>query len=570
MTILPEPEKDPRRYDLDALRAFAMFLGIILHSALSFMPMFWPVQDTRQSEWFGVLFSAIHGFRMPLFFMLSGFFTAMLWRRRGPGSTLQQRFTRVLVPCMLGLITIVPLVNWVSEAAILSGLDSPVAANANETDQPLPESTNLWDAARAGDLASIRKFLTEETDINQPDPEYGLNALSFTALTGQTRAAALLLERGADVNSPNRDRGTALHLAAFLGEDEVADLLIQSGADVHVVNAYNAVPAQSAQADWKVTQFFAGLLKVNVEESVVMAGREKILEQLRRVEEEAAADVVSKPDQPSGTGAGWLTTAIQRPVFHHLWFLWFLCWLVMAFSVYAWIADKLDFRGLPAWLCLAPVSYLWLIPMTMVPQSWMGVYGPSIFGPDTSAGWLPMPHVLAYYAIFFGFGAMYYHAGDTRGKLGRFWWLVLPVAVLIVFPVGLEFTTGGFGFADRIADPDWRRAISVLAQAVYAWMMTFGLIGFFRATLSSKRFVVRYLSDSSYWLYVAHVPLVIGLQWLTRDWELPLMVKFLLICLVVTGFLLFTYQTCVRYTALGRLLNGPRTRKSEQVNSWQR
>ena len=65
---------DPRRYDLDALRAAAMLLGILLHAGLSFAPLFpWPVQDERQSGIYGLLFAAIHGFRMPVFFVLSGF-----------------------------------------------------------------------------------------------------------------------------------------------------------------------------------------------------------------------------------------------------------------------------------------------------------------------------------------------------------------------------------------------------------------------------------------------------------------------------------------------------------------
>ena len=32
-----------RRYDLDALRATAMLLGIVLHAGLSFTPFPWPV-----------------------------------------------------------------------------------------------------------------------------------------------------------------------------------------------------------------------------------------------------------------------------------------------------------------------------------------------------------------------------------------------------------------------------------------------------------------------------------------------------------------------------------------------
>ena len=115
---------DPRRNDLDALRAAAMLLGIVLHAGLSFVPFPWPVQDERQSGFYWLLFAAIHGFRMPVFFLLSGFFTAMLWRRRGMKSMLAHRFRRVLLPFLLGLVTIVPAVNWISGRAIASAFEA--------------------------------------------------------------------------------------------------------------------------------------------------------------------------------------------------------------------------------------------------------------------------------------------------------------------------------------------------------------------------------------------------------------------------------------------------------------
>ncbi|MFO0958569.1 MAG: acyltransferase family protein [Isosphaeraceae bacterium] len=58
---------------------------------------------------FGVLFSAIHGFRMPLFFVMSGFFAAMLMQRLGQVELIKHRFRRVLLPMLLKLFTIVPL-----------------------------------------------------------------------------------------------------------------------------------------------------------------------------------------------------------------------------------------------------------------------------------------------------------------------------------------------------------------------------------------------------------------------------------------------------------------------------
>lgn len=89
-----------RRHDLDALRAFAMLLGIGLHAALSYFEMpIWPVQDSMKNELFGLFYLAVHGFRMPLFFLVSGFFTAMLWRKRGLNSLIKHRAKRILRRC---------------------------------------------------------------------------------------------------------------------------------------------------------------------------------------------------------------------------------------------------------------------------------------------------------------------------------------------------------------------------------------------------------------------------------------------------------------------------------------
>ena len=50
-----------RRHDLDALRAVAMLLGIVLHAALSFAPIPWTVKDAQQSEFYraGVVWTVV-------------------------------------------------------------------------------------------------------------------------------------------------------------------------------------------------------------------------------------------------------------------------------------------------------------------------------------------------------------------------------------------------------------------------------------------------------------------------------------------------------------------------------
>jgi peptidoglycan/LPS O-acetylase OafA/YrhL len=78
---------------------------------------------------------------------------------------------------------------------------------------------------------------------------------------------------------------------------------------------------------------------------------------------------------------------------------------------------------------------------------------------------------------------------------------------------------------------------------------------------------MRYISDSSYWLYLAHLPLILIAQSLVQDWALSPFLKFPLVCGSVTLVLLLSYQLFVRYTPIGTFLNGPRKRGIRALSS---
>ena len=542
----------PRRHDLDALRAIAMLAGIGLHAALSFAPIPWIVQDTRQSDGFYLFFSAIHGFRMPLFFLISGFFTAMLWRKRGLTELMKHRFKRVFIPCMLGLVTVIPLLNFVSQRAASQQAKPPIYSNGT--------AENLWEAARIGDLATLELQIELGVELNARQPSSGQTALSLAIIGNHPKVVAQLLDAGANPNEPVADGTPPLHFAAILGRAKIAEQLIASGANVDGANGKGQRINTMLELDWATTRFIAGLMGVAIDETELNEGRAAIIESL--------GDSVQVRQKPPGEQA--IGTVIfllfLMPVFHHLWFLWFLCWLVCMFAVYAALIDAIGIQKIPSWFTASPLRYCWLVPITLLPQAVMGLQFPT-FGPDTSAGILPLPHVLFYYSIFFGFGALYYDCQDDQARLGRWWRFTLPVSLLVLFPIGFELTTGKFGFAELIAPESLHRMLAVVIQATFAWTMTFGCMGMFRGLLHRESKAMRYISDSSYWLYVAHLPLVVALQLLVRDWPLPGLVKFLLICVVTSGLLLMSYQTMVRYTWIGRLLNGPRKRPEPVIEA---
>lgn len=557
-----------RRHDLDALRAVAMLLGIVLHASLSFAPIPWSVTDSVTNEWYYVIFAAIHGFRMPLFFLISGYFTAMLWRKRGLSGLLRQRAPRSLVPLIIGCFTIVPAMFVIGFFVSSTGARS--SANG-ETNSEL----RFFDAVSAGDVETLREGIASESiAVGATHPMSGASLLTVAAFSNQPQVAELLLNSGADPNQKNSDSGTALHVAAFMGSDDVAKLLIDAGANPLAVDGNGANPSDNLNVDLGTTKMIAGMYGVNIDEDQLRQGRTKISLLL-------ASD--AEPGSPAiepGPNFGLLYSLLfSFPVFMHLWFLAFLCWLVILFASYTLLTRIVAVQRLPAWVFCSPFAFVWLLPLTILPQLSMASSNPELFGPGTSVGLLPIPSVLLYYAIFFFFGAVYWDIEDSQGSidelgsinkdraLGKGWYVLIPLALLVVFPLGMDVTTKSF----ELIPPGFAWAenglLESLLQVLYTWMMVFGSIGLFRAVLSRESRVMRYVSDSSYWLYLTHLPLVILFQWLVRDWPIPAFVKLVFIVTCVTAILLLSYEYCVRYTWIGWILNGKRCRTTNTSNS---
>jgi hypothetical protein len=339
----------------------------------------------------------------------------------------------------------------------------------------------------------------------------------------------------------------------------VVDLLISNGVNVHVRNAQGESALQPARADWPTTEFIAGLFSMKLDRAAVEAGR---AEAVRRLTALGVTDspAGSKPGESKPSAlAGVFQSLINTPVFIVVWFLWFLCWMLLPFSIYAWVAERWDGAASPRWLTLGPLKWLLWLPLTWAPQAFMSWEG-GAFGPDTAMGIVPMPHVFAYYLLFFAFGVLYYESKDEVGELGRHWRWSLPVSLLVLLPLGVEFATGYLGFRSRLLADRHFHTATVLFQGLYAWGMTIGCIGAFRSWVQGEKPWVRYLSDSAYWLYLGHLPLVIWAQGAAVGWPIPGWIKGLIISVGVTGLLLVVYEWGVRYTWVGALLNGRKHR----------
>ncbi len=115
-----------RLHALDAVRAGALLLGIVLHAATSFMPSAAAngavLADDAPAQAASDLYLFIHLFRMPLFFLVAGFFARLALERRGMAGFARDRLLRIALPLVVGCFTVVPLGGWVVEqVAMLEG-----------------------------------------------------------------------------------------------------------------------------------------------------------------------------------------------------------------------------------------------------------------------------------------------------------------------------------------------------------------------------------------------------------------------------------------------------------------
>ncbi len=130
-TSADSAQEPPRLYALDAIRAVALLLGIVLHACLSFVPgippELWPISDIHKSTALGITMFVIHIFRMSVFFLIAGYLSRVLFQRLGLRAFCRNRAARILAPLALG---------WVVCFALIIGVVFWALAKANHGVMP--------------------------------------------------------------------------------------------------------------------------------------------------------------------------------------------------------------------------------------------------------------------------------------------------------------------------------------------------------------------------------------------------------------------------------------------------
>jgi glucan biosynthesis protein C len=146
------PQKTERIYSLDSLRATLMLLGILFHSVLTYrVSLSSGLRDPMGGHIFNdYMKDFIHAFRMQHFYLIAGFFGAMLFYDRGTLQVIKNRFSRIVLPFALFLLLLYPFIRLAKSytTLIFIGSDTAFASALDYFSSPsslLPTITwHLW------------------------------------------------------------------------------------------------------------------------------------------------------------------------------------------------------------------------------------------------------------------------------------------------------------------------------------------------------------------------------------------------------------------------------------------
>jgi len=135
-------EKTARIHSLDSLRAIMMLLGLVLHSALTYNVTnhgdVWNLKDPETTDVAtDFLVLLIHSFRMPIFFVIAGFFGALLFYERKPLKMVKNRVSRIVFPFVVFILILTPILSFVFRYSgfVFDEIANPLA----KTIQPFSE-----------------------------------------------------------------------------------------------------------------------------------------------------------------------------------------------------------------------------------------------------------------------------------------------------------------------------------------------------------------------------------------------------------------------------------------------
>lgn len=236
---------------------------------------------------------------------------------------------------------------------------------------------------------------------------------------------------------------------------------------------------------------------------------------------------------------------IPKNTFH----LWFLNYLIY-FVAFSWLLALMMKKLVKLSQVIKKVFQFFLrnilvSPFIFAAFLFLMLYLLEVEDIDNTTFFVPEWKSWLLYLQFYIWGWLLFKSKELLNKLISFDCLFLLLAIgLFVFNV--------------IFNNTFSHIQHMVFNALMKWLFLFGIMGMFMRFFSSENTKTRYISDSSYWVYLIHLPLTGFIPGLMIGLNLPAHIKFLIVLVTTSVFCLITYHYFVRSTFIGKFLNGKR------------
>ncbi len=173
----------------------------------------------------------------------------------------------------------------------------------------------------------------------------------------------------------------------------------------------------------------------------------------------------------------------------------------------------------------------------------------------------PIIRLLTYYGMFFIFGCFLSRQPNLLSLIAKNRWFYFKIAMPITICLAPSLSIiGVYSSLDNISSI----IIIRTAYALCTWSLVLCMIGFFQHYFNKENKIIRYISDSSYWIYIIHLPLLIYFQKVWADLPVPESLRPFLVLSSTLAILLISYHYMVRYSMIGTILNGRRDKAEDK------
>jgi glucan biosynthesis protein C len=173
---------------------------------------------------------------------------------------------------------------------------------------------------------------------------------------------------------------------------------------------------------------------------------------------------------------------------------------------------------------------------------------------NASTSFIPNLNTFVFYFFFYIVGWILFKSKGLLNSFMKYDWQFVAFAVFLIITQGLLIQYSGMDLK-----PNSNSAILISFNSIIVWLFIFGITGLFIRYGSKHSKRMRYISDSSYWVYLIHLPLTAIIPAFIWEFPLPALVKFIIVLSLTTLICFATYHYLVRNTFIGKFLNGKKT-----------